>query len=1371
MITIMLVFAACLTDMGNMSQVEAASYGTITSCSNSPTLNNGYWYTVTPASGTSTVTVTAAAGKNGLNVASGAKVGIYIPTGVTLNVTGGAGSGRTAGGAGIYVPSNATLIIAGGGTLNATGGDGTAATGGVAGASASTSYSSVGSYYSGLTLYTGNGGTGGNGGAGAGAGIGTPGGNGGAGGSGGSRTSLYFNGSNVKKDYWVSSMNGSGGGSGSGSAACGTIYVIGTVSVKATAGSTKTGGGTGGGRGTTIVLRMDGYNVSQSAGGGGGGGGGGSAGYASAIGAGGFGGGGGGGGGAGGLLFRSKKDEYYCSPGYYGTRGTGYNNGTNGTGATKMNDNSWSVYVYNGMSNSWWASPLQYTSENLSPYGGGGGGYGTKGSDGSLYVASTASVTGRSATSTSITYSSLLEANYNLYANSPSDAAVSVNGTSVAATGYMNFAYYPGQSTTLPTNVSLAGYTFDGWYTAATGGTKATTIANNVANNQNMYAQWRAHTYTVKYDSNVPIKGLTVDGTMEDSTFTYGAAKTPLRSNSYQIAGYAFKGWKIKDGPGIVYTDGAKVSNLTTEDNGVVTLEAQWEYCWIMDTESSEGAITATFDNHGDENVKLEYGNKKKVSLELKGTVFKYTGQEHTPTVSPAAVDNFMQITGLAVLDPIYYEITDEGEIELPGAPKAVGQYKMVLPITSSVASQVMALGLDDLDEEPSPQAFGGEYELVKFFSIEDGAENFGGADILNQTGEDGEIWHKVTGEATANLKVIHIPAGTTALNLYKVASVSYNSTDDLYEEPVWVDKVLSWIREVGSDYDAPANLGNVSAADSKIFYHELFYGTEKITLDKWGENKLEPVPDVEWTDIDGGKYIENLPVGQYVVVPEGSKHYVPAVVNIIPKRTGATGGSFLDYVYIRDLKEADAALYKYINESYHYDTLSIGEDVDFKILLEMPTYKDRVTGEKGTADDYRVYVEDLMDEAFASINKDDIKVYYVKTEEVTETIDNEEVTVPKEIEVELTNSQYSFYKFLEAGDNEVPDDGSIKNDDIFNEELKEKYYTQDSDYLYTITEPETVNVDGVDYTKFRIDFSMGALKTWAKETFGSASVPNLVIRYETTTTEKLRVASEDNTNTATIFYEKGDSIGELASQPDTVRGYTYGLTVHKVNGDAIEDHLAGASFRLYKKIASFRDLDDDGTYTFDNHQVMGSEAAVIDKTLNEYEQIMGADGKPKYFVSFYNDEASGDDVADVYERIMVVDEDGSIKDIFISTDSTSGNTVQGLKEGYYILEELEAPNGFNKFEGGLAFTINRFSAEDIQKGIATSLKSFKDEEGNEQTSGLYSITVLNYKGLVLPSTGGVGTMLFTMFGVAIMLVAVVAVIAVRKNKYGKYDL
>lgn len=96
--------------------------------------------------------------------------------------------------------------------------------------------------------------------------------------------------------------------------------------------------------------------------------------------------------------------------------------------------------------------------------------------------------------------------------------------------------------------------------------------------------------YKITYRQNTPIDS-TVTGYMAPTMHMYensdmyngqpaneiGYADRALRSNSFSCIGYVFMGWNTKaDGSGISFTDGQEVLNLTTEDNGIVKLYAQW---------------------------------------------------------------------------------------------------------------------------------------------------------------------------------------------------------------------------------------------------------------------------------------------------------------------------------------------------------------------------------------------------------------------------------------------------------------------------------------------------------------------------------------------------------------------------------------------------------------------------------------------------------------------------------------------------------------------------------------------------------------------------------------------------------------------------
>ena len=155
------------------------------------------------------------------------------------------------------------------------------------------------------------------------------------------------------------------------------------------------------------------------------------------------------------------------------------------------------------------------------------------------------------------------------------------NGGSVSQTS--KTITYGSTYGTLPTP-TRTGYTFNGWYTSASGGSKITSsTAMNRAANHTIYAQWTANKYTVYYNANGG------SGTTAASSHTYGTAKN-LTANGFKRTGYTFNGWNTKtDGTGTRYTNQQSVNNLTAMNNGSITLYAQW----------SQNSYTVTYDSNG----------------------------------------------------------------------------------------------------------------------------------------------------------------------------------------------------------------------------------------------------------------------------------------------------------------------------------------------------------------------------------------------------------------------------------------------------------------------------------------------------------------------------------------------------------------------------------------------------------------------------------------------------------------------------------------------------------------------------------------------------------------------------------------------------
>lgn len=140
---------------------------------------------------------------------------------------------------------------------------------------------------------------------------------------------------------------------------------------------------------------------------------------------------------------------------------------------------------------------------------------------------------------------------------------------------------------------SLSGYTFSGWYydkdcieqyTSVSGKNIIVSYHGIHDNNEDankveitLYAKWTPITYTVIYEANEEATGETiVTGSTASSIHTYDAVQN-LTRNGYERIGYTFIGWNTEpNGSGASYSDNESVINLTTRNNSIVRLYAQW---------------------------------------------------------------------------------------------------------------------------------------------------------------------------------------------------------------------------------------------------------------------------------------------------------------------------------------------------------------------------------------------------------------------------------------------------------------------------------------------------------------------------------------------------------------------------------------------------------------------------------------------------------------------------------------------------------------------------------------------------------------------------------------------------------------------------
>ena len=121
---------------------------------------------------------------------------------------------------------------------------------------------------------------------------------------------------------------------------------------------------------------------------------------------------------------------------------------------------------------------------------------------------------------------------------------------------------------------SRTGYTFLGWFTDITEGTKVDSgTAVDIVEDQLLYAHWSANPYKVIFNGN----GADVAGTMADQSFVYDEATKALSANNFTRTGYTFDGWATTAAGSKVYNDKESVGNLMTVKEGQYNLYAVWK--------------------------------------------------------------------------------------------------------------------------------------------------------------------------------------------------------------------------------------------------------------------------------------------------------------------------------------------------------------------------------------------------------------------------------------------------------------------------------------------------------------------------------------------------------------------------------------------------------------------------------------------------------------------------------------------------------------------------------------------------------------------------------------------------------------------------
>lgn len=163
---------------------------------------------------------------------------------------------------------------------------------------------------------------------------------------------------------------------------------------------------------------------------------------------------------------------------------------------------------------------------------------------------------------------------------------------------------------TLPT-CSRTGYTFLGWYTASSGGTKISTTTI-VTKDITYYAQWSINSYTLTFNPN----GGTVTPTSKDLEYNlaYGTLPTPTRASDAQYT-YTFAGWYT------AATGGTQVTATTKMAAKDTTVYAHW----TSNTRSYTVSYKTTYGTLNRTSQSVAYNSKGSCTLTMPNNTAEFT--------------------------------------------------------------------------------------------------------------------------------------------------------------------------------------------------------------------------------------------------------------------------------------------------------------------------------------------------------------------------------------------------------------------------------------------------------------------------------------------------------------------------------------------------------------------------------------------------------------------------------------------------------------------------------------------------------------------------------------------------------------------------
>lgn len=234
-----------------------------------------------------------------------------------------------------------------------------------------------------------------------------------------------------------------------------------------------------------------------------------------------------------------------------------------------------------------------------------------------------------------------------------------------------------------------------------------------------------------------------------------------------------------------------------------------------------------------------------------------------------------------------------------------------------------------------------------------------------------------------------------------------------------------------------------------------------------------------------------------------------------------------------------------------------------------------------------------------------------------------------------------------------------------------------------------------------------------------------LVITYSAELLSTAKATTDGNSNTAKLEYSNkilpDTDDGSNPNKPgepgkDTIEDkaivYTFKLNIIKKANSAKGAALGGVKFDLYKEVPA-------GT------KEAATEEEVKKAGLNENKTWL------------------------------------KVESDLTTADKTGEVSRSGLANGTYYLVETKTVKGYNLLKAPVEVKLNVEYVTTTKDGVT----KMEFKENNEPSDGTHSETIINKKGFQLPTTGGMGTLLFSVIGVIVMIAAAFILLKGRKKE------